>query len=70
MSTSKDKKGIHLVEDKVEVDCNPIDEEALFNISTSPGKTTPWNVVVYINDVPVTMQIDTGLGVNNATDHL
>jgi len=47
------------VEDKVEVDSNPIDE-ALFNISTSPGNTTPWNVVVYINNVPVTMQIDTG----------
>jgi len=34
------------VEDKVEVDNNQIDEEALFNINTSPGKTTSWNVVV------------------------
>ena len=54
-STSKDKKGIHSVEEKVEVDENPVDEEALFNINTSTGKTTPWNVVVYINNVPVSM---------------
>ena len=51
------------MEDKVEVDSNPIDEETLFNI-TSPGKTTPWNVVVYINNAPVPMQIDTGASVS------
>ena len=40
-SASKDKKGIHSVEEKAEVDENPVDEEAFFNINTSTGKTTP-----------------------------
>ena len=61
-SASKDKKGFHSVEEKVEVDENPVDEEALFNINTSTGKTTPWNVV-YNNNVPVSMQ-DTGASVS------
>ena len=63
-SASKNKKGIYSVEEKAEVDENPVDEETLFNINTSTGKTTPWNVVVYINNVPVSMQIDTGASVS------
>ena len=46
------------------MDENPVDEEALFNINTSTGKATPWNVVVYINNEPVSMQIDTGASVS------
>ena len=46
------------------MDESPVDEEVLFNINTSTGKTTPWNVVVYINNVPVSMQIDTGASVS------
>ncbi|XP_065912011.1 uncharacterized protein [Dysidea avara] len=51
-SASKDKKGFHSVEEKVEVDENPVDEEALFNINTSTD-----NILISGADEPEHLQI-------------
>jgi len=43
--------------------------DQMFNIYSCGEKTTPWNVVVNINNKPVKMQVDTGgCPLNNGRD--